>query len=173
MRRSRVWMLCLVAAAMAVSAQEAVAPKLLHPDAEIPPVKLNIDLGERRYSPKEEKENSANVVTPYAKAGMLTQDAKLQARIETIGHRIITAAHVLGPRQIPLDGKKDAELTFTFRVLESSDLNAFSAWGGNIFITRKLIDFCQSDDEIAGILGHETAHTMFHHLHDQTCALAI
>jgi predicted Zn-dependent protease len=168
---NRAWryvLLGLATALVAAWAQDAVVAKLLHPDAELPPVTKQIpDLGERHFSPKEEKTNSADVIKAYARPELLCQDPKVQQRIETIGHRIITAAKLLGPRQIPLDGPKDPELTFTFRVIDIPDINAFSAWGGNIFITRRLVEFCQSDDEIAGILGHETAHTMFHHLHDQ------
>ena len=41
--------------------------------------------------------------------------------------------------------------------------NAYAISGGNILITRALLDFCSSEDEIAGVLAHEIAHIDCHH----------
>lgn len=166
-RRAPWWpalVLVLVRAAWCAPA----TPKVLAPDAPLPDITVTADLGEHVYSPREEERNAQDVLAFYAKAERLVQDAVLQNRIEAIAHRVITAAARLGPRQVRLDGDPNAVPTFTFRILESRDINAFSAWNGNLFITRGMLDFCQSDDEIAGILAHETAHTMYHHLRDQT-----
>ena len=164
------WLVLVLAVGCAAAwAQEPVVPRLLHPDAPLPDIKLDVDLGERTYSPKEEASAAAEVLReinkdPHSRS---FNDARVQARVEAIGWRIITAAKLVGPKQIPLD-TPGHELAFTFHVLDSPDINAFSVWNGNIFLSKALIDFCQSDDELAGIMGHECAHSMFHHLREQT-----
>lgn len=176
MRRSgRVrWPLFLLPVMVLVAlAGDAVAPQTLQPDATIPDLTVDVDLGERAYDLSEEQGNAKEVVAFYAKeVGLLNEPAQ-QARIEAIGHKIITAAQAVGPKQVRLDRKPDEKPesdpppTYTFRILDTEEVNAFSAWGGNIYITRGMLEFCQSDDEIAGILGHEVAHTTYHHLRDQ------
>ena len=44
------------------------------------------------------------------------------------------------------------------------DINAFSLPGGYIFVTQDLLNFVQSDDELAAVLGHEMAHDVHHHV---------
>ncbi len=160
-------LLCLGGAA----AKDVVVPTELRPDASLPDIRLDVDLGERGYDLSEERRNGEEVIAFYNKEMGLVHDPVLQHRVELMGHRVITSAMGLGPRQVrldkPADAKKSDELTFTFRILDSDEINAFSAWGGNIYVTRAMIEFCQSDDELAGILGHEVAHTMFHHLREQ------
>lgn len=50
------------------------------------------------------------------------------------------------------------DLTWRFGVLDSESVNAFSAPGGRVFITRGLYEIIRSDDELAGVLAHEIAH---------------
>ncbi len=57
--------------------------------------------------------------------------------------------------------KQHAERTdieYQVFLLEDSLLNAFTIPGGNVYVTTKLMDFVQSDDELAVILGHEIGH---------------
>ena len=50
------------------------------------------------------------------------------------------------------------DLTWRFGILDSESVNAFSAPGGRVFITRGLFTVIESDDELAGVLAHEIAH---------------
>ncbi|HEX4951682.1 MAG TPA: M48 family metalloprotease, partial [Blastocatellia bacterium] len=50
------------------------------------------------------------------------------------------------------------KLRFQFFLIESSDANAFVLPGGRIYVTRKLIAFVQTEDELAGVLAHEMGH---------------
>src|SRR5207248_3056953 len=52
----------------------------------------------------------------------------------------------------------------TFKVLEGDDINAFSLPGGRIYVYEGLMKFVESDDELAGILAHETSHAAFRHV---------
>src|SRR3989339_1468271 len=49
-------------------------------------------------------------------------------------------------------------LTFTCDIIQSHSINAFSAPGGHIFVTYGLLKFAETEDEVAGIIGHEGAH---------------
>lgn len=41
-------------------------------------------------------------------------------------------------------------------------VNAFTMVGGRIYVTRKLVVFARSEDELAGVLGHEIGHALTH-----------
>jgi predicted Zn-dependent protease len=50
------------------------------------------------------------------------------------------------------------DLEWRFGLLDSEAVNAFSAPGGRVFITRALYELAASDDELAGVLAHEIQH---------------
>jgi len=50
------------------------------------------------------------------------------------------------------------DLNWRFGLLDSDAINAFSAPGGRVFITRALYELADSDDKLAGILAHEIIH---------------
>lgn len=50
------------------------------------------------------------------------------------------------------------DLEWRFGLLNTDQINAFSAPGGRVFITRGLYKLVASDDELAGALAHEIAH---------------
>lgn len=53
---------------------------------------------------------------------------------------------------------------YEFRVIDGDDINAFSVMGGFIYVYKGMIDFCESDDELAGIMAHEIIHAQHHHI---------
>ncbi|HEY0394059.1 MAG TPA: M48 family metalloprotease [Candidatus Elarobacter sp.] len=50
------------------------------------------------------------------------------------------------------------DVPYSIKVLDVADINAFSTMGGYIYINAGTLDFVQSDDELAGVIGHETGH---------------
>ena len=54
-------------------------------------------------------------------------------------------------------------IKFQFYVVDLPELNAFASAGGRIYITRKMIAFVRSEDELAGIIGHEMGHGIVRH----------
>lgn len=54
-------------------------------------------------------------------------------------------------------------LEWRFGLLDSDSVNAFSAPGGYVFITRGLYDLATTDDLLGGILAHEIAHITERH----------
>jgi len=54
-------------------------------------------------------------------------------------------------------------LPFTCDIIQSYSINAFSAPGGHIYVTEGLLKFAETEDEVAGIIGHEVAHASMRH----------
>src|SRR5450432_368935 len=63
--------------------------------------------------------------------------------------------HILA--QLPATGRK-----YTFYVIDYPENNAFSLGGSQIYVSRQLIAFLKSEDELAGLLGHEIGHIATH-----------
>lgn len=54
-------------------------------------------------------------------------------------------------------------VSYKLNILKTDDVNAFATLGGYLYITTGLINFVDSYDEIAFIIGHEIAHEDRHH----------
>jgi Zn-dependent protease with chaperone function len=50
------------------------------------------------------------------------------------------------------------DVPYNIKILDAADVNAFSTLGGYVYVNEGTLDFVQSDDELAGVLGHETGH---------------
>ena len=57
-------------------------------------------------------------------------------------------------------------LPWTYHIVQDPSVNAFAAPGGFIFVTRGLLAFVKSEDELAFVLGHETTHVAHRHAVD-------
>ena len=80
----------------------------------------------------------------------LVKDQALQERINAIGQRIAAVCD-----------RKD--LKYSFKVLDSRDVNALSLPGGYVYVFRGLVETMPSDDELAAIIGHEVGHIVKKH----------
>lgn len=80
-----------------------------------------------------------------SKFGGLWRDEAATRRVNLLGRALGRYAH----RQ---------DLVWRFGILDSDTVNAFSAPGGRVFITRGLYQLAESDDELAGVLAHEIIH---------------
>jgi predicted Zn-dependent protease len=81
----------------------------------------------------------------------LVRDYIVQRYIQRIGQRIV--AHLEQP-----------EFSYQFAVVQDNSLNAFSVPGGYIYFNSGLILRVDTDDELAGVIGHEIAHVQGHHM---------
>lgn len=50
------------------------------------------------------------------------------------------------------------DVPYNIKVIKDTTVNAFSTLGGYVYVNEGLVDFVQSDDELAGVLAHETGH---------------
>jgi Zn-dependent protease with chaperone function len=56
------------------------------------------------------------------------------------------------------------DITYTVKIIDTNDINAFSLEGGFVYVNFGLLNFVSSDDELAGVLGHETGHVERRHI---------
>ncbi|MCX7998676.1 MAG: M48 family metalloprotease, partial [Leptospiraceae bacterium] len=59
--------------------------------------------------------------------------------------------------------RKRKSIPIEFHLIESEEINAFATAGGHVWVTTGILNFVQSKDELAGILGHEVAHLDLEH----------
>ncbi len=56
------------------------------------------------------------------------------------------------------------DVPYSIKIIKANDVNSFATLGGFVYIYEGLIDFTQSDDELASVIGHETGHIERRHL---------
>jgi len=55
------------------------------------------------------------------------------------------------------------EIQYTFKIVNTDTVNAFSLPGGFIYVNRGILDFVTSESELAGVLAHEVGHVVAYH----------
>ena len=58
---------------------------------------------------------------------------------------------------------EDRRFTFRFSILDQMEPNAFAAPGGFIYFSRGILALAESEDELAGVMGHEISHVTHRH----------
>jgi len=82
--------------------------------------------------------------------GGLVNDPVMTARVARVGRNVAA----MSPRK---------DVTYTYKVLNSDVINAFSAPGGPVLITKKLVVLLSTDAQLAFVLAHETGHIAAQH----------
>jgi predicted Zn-dependent protease len=80
----------------------------------------------------------------------LVDSTALGAYVEQIGRRL--AQHAPG-----------GDAHYSFRVVDVEEPNAFALPGGYVYVSRGLLALMNSEDELAGVMGHEIGHVAARH----------
>ena len=83
-------------------------------------------------------------------AAPLVKDEALQKYVNLVGRWVASQS-------------ERPDLPWHFGVIESDDLNAFSAPGGYVMITKGLYRKMSNEAQLAGVLGHEIGHVVAKH----------
>jgi predicted Zn-dependent protease len=67
----------------------------------------------------------------------------------------------LGARLAQFSPRRD--VPYEFHAVEMEDTNAFALPGGYIYVSRGLLALANSEDELAGVIGHEIGHVAARH----------
>jgi beta-barrel assembly-enhancing protease len=117
----------------ALTAAAGAAPASAQSDAQI-----EMQIGQQEYQALQQK-------------GEIIQNSPYYAVLNPIAQQI---KRVADP-QYPVH-------PFQFILVHESAPNAFAVPGGNVYVTDALMRFAQNREELAGVLCHETSHTIHH-----------
>lgn len=81
---------------------------------------------------------------------------ELQAYVTDIGMELAAQTEADNP-----------SLPWSFTFLDSAVINAFALPGGQVFITRGLVERMDNEAQLAGVLGHEIAHVTARHANNR------
>lgn len=99
------------------------------------------------------QEAAPDLITGY---GGPVPDQVLQNYVTQIGMNI--ASHTEGD---------NPSLPWSFTFLNTDVINAFALPGGQVFITRGLVERMDNEAQLAGVLGHEIAHVTARHANNR------
>jgi predicted Zn-dependent protease len=86
----------------------------------------------------------------FLENGGLYDDSEWQAYVDEIGQRLVSVSAHAGHE-------------YHFYVVDDTSVNAFALPDGYIFVHRGLIAYMRSEDELAGVIGHEIGHVVGRH----------
>ncbi len=147
------------------AAREAAPPAVLVPPPAAvvapPPAPKAAESSAKLASPLDDKD-AANLSPEDERAvGRALHEAiLLRHRVSDSGahrRRLIEAAR---PIQA---GRRRKEIDYTFTLLDSDDLNAFSHPGGYVYVTRGIFALVADEAELQFLIGHEIAHVDLKH----------
>jgi predicted Zn-dependent protease len=90
-------------------------------------------------------------------SGGLSRDAAGRELVDRVGARLLAST-----------AARETSYQFKFHLLaDTQTVNAFALPGGQIFITEALFRRLKSEDQLAGVLGHEMGHVVARHSNEQ------
>jgi predicted Zn-dependent protease len=101
-------------------------------------------------SPSEEKKLGAEAAEEVERTVGLVNDPKVVGYVRQVAGRMAKVAN----RQ---------DVAWQFNVADDVEPNAFALPGGYVYVTRGLLALSNSEDELAGVIGHEMAHVLERH----------
>ena len=114
--------------------------------------KLNFKPGLNFFSPQEDvkvgKQNAAEV----DKQMPILHDAEVERYVNDLGRRL--SAYT--PNNLP-------DYAWQFKVVNTSDINAFALPGGFIYVNRGTIEAAEDEAQLAGVIAHEEGHVVMRH----------
>ncbi|HXW77638.1 MAG TPA: M48 family metallopeptidase [Candidatus Eremiobacteraceae bacterium] len=82
---------------------------------------------------------------------VMVSDPFLSDLVNSIGAKL--AAH-----------RARTDVTYHFEIIDSNEVNSFAMPGGYVHVDMGLLNFVTSDDELAGVMGHEVGHIERRHV---------
>lgn len=97
-----------------------------------------------------------------AKESKFIEDPALLDRVRAMGESIAKVA-LENEVKATYGNPTLAKFDYSFKIIDDKDANAFALPGGFIYVNKGLLDYVQSDDELAGVIAHEISHVAHHH----------
>jgi predicted Zn-dependent protease len=84
----------------------------------------------------------------------ILRDSQVTSYLDSIGQRLVRSS-------------KRRDISYTFKVVNSSDINAFALPGGFVYVNRGLIEAADNESDLAGVISHEIGHVVGRHSAEQ------
>lgn len=124
--------------------------------------KLSFKPGFNLYSPQQDVQVGRQNALQVEKQMSLLKDGQVERYVSALGRNLASFA----PNNLPV-------YAWEFRVINTSDINAFALPGGFIFVNRGTIEAAQNEAQLAGVMAHETGHVVMRHGTHQASEMAV
>jgi predicted Zn-dependent protease len=112
---------------------------------------LSFQPGFNLFSPQADVQLGRQGAAQVDKQLPLIQDPEVLHYISDLGRRLVQYEPIESP------------YPWTFKVVNSRDINAFALPGGFIYINRGAIEAAQDEAQLAGVMAHESGHVVMRH----------
>jgi predicted Zn-dependent protease len=102
------------------------------------------------FTDEEEMTMGRQAATETEKQVVILDAPLLTSYINNLGQKLAQAS-------------RRPHLQYSFKIVNTDSVNAFSLPGGYIYINRGLLDFVLSESELAGVMAHEVGHVVAYH----------
>jgi WD40 repeat protein len=97
------------------------------------------------FTPQQEMELGEIVRQQMESEFLVIEEDRVTGYLKRVGERVA--------RHLPNTG-----LRYEFLLYDQPEIQAFSMPGGRVYVSRKMVAFLRSEDELASLLGHELGH---------------
>lgn len=104
------------------------------------------------FSPQQDVEIGQRAAAAVPRQYPLLNDKRVDDYLEQVGMRLV--AHV---------PKGTYAYPYKYRCVNTAPINAFALPGGFIYVNRGVIENADNEDQLAGVMAHETAHVVLRH----------
>src|ERR1700716_409885 len=120
-----------------------VLASLANAQSSCPPLQAPVlDPAKLLFTPQQEEDLGEIVRQQLESQFLVIDDDQVTAYLKRVGERVA--------RHLPESG-----LHYQFVLYDQPEIQAFSMPGGRVYVSRKMVAYLRSEDELAGVLGHE------------------
>lgn len=107
-----------------------------------------------KYTPQQDVQLGREAAVQVEQQLPLLRDDNVTSFVSELGSRLV--------RSIPAD-QLHPEFTYTFKVINVREINAFALPGGPMYVNRGMIEAAKTEGEVAGVIAHEISHVALRH----------
>ncbi len=107
-----------------------------------------------KYTPQQDVQLGREAAVQVEQQLPLLRDDNVTSFVSELGSRLV--------RSIPAD-QQHSEFTYTFKVVDVREINAFALPGGPMYVNRGMIEAAKTEGEVAGVIAHEISHVALRH----------
>ena len=113
-----------------------------------------VNAPKNKYTPQQDVQLGRDAATQVEQQLPLLRDDNITSYVSDIGQRLVGS--------IPAE-LRHPEFTYTFKVVNVKEINAFALPGGPMYVNRGMIEAAKSEGEVVGVLAHELSHVALRH----------